>query len=316
MKGKVKPKCGAAKAALCSNWAMRWLVLLGLLLLPLGASATEPGEFSRGRLWRVETPAGAVSHLFGTMHSSHPALTQGLPRSVLDAFAASRVLALEVNLLRADVGAFAAAMVLPPGTSLTQLVGAELAGQIKRALGQLGLSPRAVERMTPWAVSLSLTTSYEESLRRKVGMKPLDLYLQLGAERAAMRVVALETLEEQLTVFTDMPVELQAAMLEASLAARGLMALAMEDLLALYLEGDLDGLYANYVASAQGADTAFFGYFNDAILVRRNRTMLERARPLIEEGGAFIAVGALHLAGPDSLLALLQAAGYRVSRAD
>jgi uncharacterized protein YbaP (TraB family) len=295
---------------------MRLVLLLWLVLLPLGASATEPGEFSRGRLWRIETPAGAVSHLFGTMHSSHPALTQGLPRSVLDAFAASRTLALEVNLLRADIGPFVRAMTLPADTSLTEVVGPELAGEIKRALGQLGLPARAVERMTPWAVSLSLTTSREESVRRKVGMKPLDLYLQLGAERAGLRVVALESLEEQLSVFTDMPMELQAAMLEASLSSRGLMALAMEDLLALYLDGDLDGLYANYVESTLGTDPGFFGYFNDAILVRRNRTMLERALPLLEEGGAFIAVGALHLAGPDSLLAMLRQAGYAVSRAD
>jgi hypothetical protein len=295
---------------------MRLVLLFWLVLLPLGASATEPGEFSRGRLWRIETATGAVSHLFGTMHSSHPALTQGLPRSVLDAFAASRVLALEINLLRADLGAFAEAMLLPPGTNLTSLVGAELAAQIKQALGQLGMPARAVERMTPWAASLSLTTSYEESLRRKVGMKPLDLYLQLGAERAAMRVVALETLQEQLTVFTDMPIELQAAMLQASLASRGLMALAMEDMLALYLDGDLDGLYRHYVANTERAEAGFFSYFNDAILVRRNRTMIERALPLIEEGGAFIAVGALHLAGPDSLLVLLQDAGYAVSRAD
>jgi uncharacterized protein YbaP (TraB family) len=90
----------------------------------------------------------------------------------------------------------------------------------------------------------------------------------------------------------------------------------MEDLLALYLEGDLDGLYRHYVASTQDADAGFFGYFNDAILVRRNRRMIERALPLLEEGGVFVAVGALHLAGPDSMLVLLRDAGYAVTRAD
>lgn len=297
---------------------MRFLAVLLLLLFPVAVSAVEPAPFSRGLLWRIQAPSGAVSHLFGTMHSSHPALTQGLPKSVREAFAGSRVLALELNLLQADLSSFSDAALLPRGTTLTSLVGAELSGQIKRALGELGVPARAVERMAPWAVSMSLTTSHEESLRRKVGMKPLDLYLQMGAERAGMSVVALEKLEEQITVFTDMPIELQTALLEASLASRGLMALAMEDLLSTYLEGDLDGLYRHYITSTQGPETdeAFFGYFNEAILVRRNKTMLERAAPLLDEGGAFIAVGALHLAGPDSLLVLLQQQGYTVTRAD
>lgn len=298
---------------------MRALALLLLLLLPSVALAVEPAaptDFSRGRLWRIETVDGKTSYLFGTMHISHPAVTQQLPKAVLDAFSASKVLALEINLLRTDVKAFVDPMLLPAGQSLSNLVGAELAWEVKRALAPLGVPSRGVERMTPWAASMFLATSVEESLRQRVGMKPLDLYLQLGAERAGMRVVALETMDQHMAAFTAMPAELQASMLRASLATRGLFALAMEDMLALYLDGDLAGLYAHYVKTEQPNDPAFFGYFNEAMLLNRNRGMVEAAKPLLAEGGAFVAVGALHLAGPGSMLELLQQAGYRVTRAD
>lgn len=295
---------------------MRVLAVLFLLLLPSALAAGETPDFSRGRLWRIETTDGKTSYLFGTMHISHPAVAQNLPQAVRDAFSASHVLALEINVLRSDVDAFVNPMLLPTGQSLSNLVGADLAWEVKRALAPLGIPSRGVERMTPWAASMFLATSIEESLRQKVGMKPLDLYLQLGAERAGMRIVALETMDQHMAAFTAMPVDLQASMLRASLAARGLFALAMEDMLALYLDGDLDGLYAHYVKAKSPNDEVFFAYFNEAMLLTRNRGMVESARPLLAEGGAFIAVGALHLAGPGSMLELLHQEGYRVSRAD
>jgi len=52
--------------------------------------------------------------------------------------------------------------------------------------------------------------------------------------------------------------------------------------------------------------------FDDMLLVGRNQTMAERAAPLVAEGGAFIAVGALHLPGKSGLIARFRAMGYRV----
>jgi uncharacterized protein YbaP (TraB family) len=42
----------------------------------------------------------------------------------------------------------------------------------------------------------------------------------------------------------------------------------------------------------------------------RNRLMAERMQPYLEQGRAFVAVGALHLPGADGLLQLLQQRGY------
>ena len=42
--------------------------------------------------------------------------------------------------------------------------------------------------------------------------------------------------------------------------------------------------------------------------------MMKRAAPLLAKGGAFIAVGALHLPGKGGLIERARAAGYRVTK--
>lgn len=42
--------------------------------------------------------------------------------------------------------------------------------------------------------------------------------------------------------------------------------------------------------------------------------MAERAAPLLEKGGAFIAVGALHLPGKEGLIERFRALGYTVAK--
>jgi uncharacterized protein YbaP (TraB family) len=62
-----------------------------------------------------------------------------------------------------------------------------------------------------------------------------------------------------------------------------------------------------------GADEAeSYAAFQEAMVDARNRHMAEAARPILDEGGAFVAVGALHLAGKDGLVALLRKDGYAV----
>jgi hypothetical protein len=49
------------------------------------------------------------------------------------------------------------------------------------------------------------------------------------------------------------------------------------------------------------------------LLTQRNDIMLKRMRARLDEGNAFIAVGAAHLSGEQGLLQLLHGLGYHVS---
>ncbi|MEX2516097.1 MAG: TraB/GumN family protein, partial [Gammaproteobacteria bacterium] len=59
---------------------------------------------------------------------------------------------------------------------------------------------------------------------------------------------------------------------------------------------------------------AVFDRFMQRVLYDRNKKLLAKIRPALDEGGYFIAVGALHLPDERGLLQALADAGYQISR--
>ena len=62
----------------------------------------------------------------------------------------------------------------------------------------------------------------------------------------------------------------------------------------------------------EGANDGYAA-FEQAMIVERNKTMARNAEPMLAAGNAFIAVGALHLPGPEGLIELLRKSGHTVS---
>jgi uncharacterized protein YbaP (TraB family) len=52
----------------------------------------------------------------------------------------------------------------------------------------------------------------------------------------------------------------------------------------------------------------------DRMLAERNAIFVKRLQPLLQQGGAFVAVGALHLVGARGVPALLEANGWVLER--
>jgi uncharacterized protein YbaP (TraB family) len=61
-------------------------------------------------------------------------------------------------------------------------------------------------------------------------------------------------------------------------------------------------------------DEAVFDRFIQRIIYDRNQHMLERMEPYLQNGGAFIAVGASHLPDTKGLLQLLEGKGYKINK--
>ena len=85
------------------------------------------------------------------------------------------------------------------------------------------------------------------------------------------------------------------------------------DMRAAYVKRDLNALVAIGDASLEGSDPAFVQRFKERVIHARNQRMAERLQPDMKAGGSFVAVGALHLAGKDGLVALLRKQGYKVT---
>jgi hypothetical protein len=141
----------------------------------------------------------------------------------------------------------------------------------------------------------------------------MDMRLYRLALAAGKPVFGLETADEQLAVFEEMPLADQVALLKATLDQADDLPRMAEHLVDTYLTGDLTAIaaladdYMNKNGSA--LEARFMRRLND----ERNARMVERMIPQIEEGDAFIAVGALHLAGASGLILQLSKRGYRLT---
>lgn len=273
-----------------------------------------------GLLWRVEKEGAAPSHLFGTIHITDERVTD-LPAPVRDALAAARVVAVESvealdrTALEKQLDGYKALMFFQDGRSLAEHLGAARRAALAAAFASLGRDIEAFGAMKPWVVATALGAPACETARQEE-LAVVDQIVAAKAAAAGTPVVSLESVEEQLSAFDAIPLDLQAEYLMA--AAR--LYPRLEDLFAtmtaLYVQRRIAMIEAlsRRLGYETGISPAGYAAFNDHLVDRRNAVMAARALPLIDEGAAFIAVGALHLPGDKGLVALLREKGYAVTR--
>lgn len=264
------------------------------------------GEHAKGLLWRIEGAGPQPSYLFGTIHSSDPRVLRLAP-PVLAAFDGAASFTMELIADAASFAHMAEAMFFADGRTLREVLGPELYEQARRAMDGRGLPTEGMERKKPWAVILALSAPHQEA-----GLF-LDLRLQLRAALQQKPTYALETMQEQLAVFNDMPLADQVALLEETLRWQRRTEAQHRELLEAYLAADLARLMEIALHRTPQSDRAYAAML-ERLLTQRNHRMAERMQPRLKEGNAFIAVGAGHLPGVHGLLHLLEQSGYRVTR--
>lgn len=282
------------------------VMLCAFAAMSSGAQAAE--DYGHGLLWKIEKPGYAPSYLFGTIHVSDPRVTT-LPPPVQSAFDAAQSFTMETTLDAEGMAALATQMVYDDGRDLPGVVGQPLFDRLAPMLGDYGLQPELLALFKPWAVTVLLSVP--------PGQDPqgvLDYLLYARAQERHKPVHYLETTEEQVAVFQDMPEADQVALLRATVDTHDGMAGQVESMVQAYLARDLDKLHElGEQALPQGEARAAGGRFEARVLTDRNQRMVERMEPRLKEGSAFIAVGALHLYGARGIPALLQARGWRVT---
>lgn len=273
--------------------------LLWLLLLST-ASATE-----QGLLWHI-SGKGADSYLFGTMHSEDPRITT-LPEVVARHFDAADTLMLEVSLDDKTQMAVAAAMMLPPGSLLSSVVGEELAREAQQAMLERGIPPEVTERMQPWATVVTLSMP-----QMQTGLV-LDQLLYQRAQLSGKRFVPLESAEDQLSVFSGLSHDEQRALLRHVLNEYMAYPEMFEQLTEAYLKRDLAAIVRMGEENPMSGDPGLQQKMMERLIDVRNRQMVERMVPQLQGRKVFVAVGALHLPGETGLISLLRKQGYRLS---
>jgi uncharacterized protein len=287
---------------------LAWL-FAPLLLLGNAPAAPKP-EPAKPALW-VLKDEDTTLYLFGTIHMLPKDYVWRTP--VIDkALAESSDLVLEVHESpeAEKTGQTFIKLAITPGlpTVLDRLPEAKRAGA-KTMLDQSGIPVAALDQFESWAVALTLSVTAIQ----KLGLTPENGVESLLTEQfnaAKKPISGLETTEEQLGFFDTLPEEAQ----------RTFLASAVDD--TTDLKKEFDGMIASWAAGDEAKIALTFDdelqlspELLDRLLRQRNAnwTVWIKDR-MAKPGTTFIAVGAGHLAGKDSVQSMLAAKGLMVTR--
>jgi hypothetical protein len=275
-------------------------------------SEVRPAEtrFTKGLLWRVSKAGTAPSHVFGTIHVADPRVLD-IPDPVSRALARSRRYYAESFQGEREALRFFEAGQFEDGRRLEPLIGAEAYAKLVQILHERQVSEDVVARLKPWAALANVTVAPEDYEGVTLDQKLVEL-----AQARKLRVLGLEGIEEQISVFDRIPLDTQVELLKHALDHRDELAAMIEPAIRAWMNRDLAGIHlASYRAAERYPEVA--GHYRilfEQVVENRSIVMAHRLFAPLREGGAFIAVGASHLYGTRGMLALIEKQGYRVER--
>lgn len=276
-----------------------------LQLAPISAQST------RNFVWKVSGQAGAV-YLVGSVHL----LTKDyypLSPALETAFKDSDLLVEEVDLgeLEAPASQFKLLTrgLLPGDQSLDAVLSPATYALVMKRVGDLGMPIEPLKRFKPWmlAVTLAQIEWQKAGFDASLG---LDRHFYDRARVDGKIVQGLEAIDDQLSLFDQMTNDDQDRMLTESLKDLDQERAGVLALTGAWKAGDAAAVERIVLDDVKDDPVMY-----ERLLVRRNRNWLPKLDALLTRSGrAFVVVGAAHLVGPDGLLAMFKAKGYKVEQ--
>lgn len=301
---------------------MKWRSFRGLSLglMLLGACAQQPGADARPAranaayvapaLWTVRDEDTTI-YLFGTVHVMKPGM-DWFRGGIRSAFDRSDELVLEI-IEPDDPQALAATMagkaLARDGVKLSDRLGEKERAQYQAAMTANGLSWQMFEAFNPWMAGMMLSVQPLEKLGYKADLGAEKL-LTSAARASGKRIGALETVEQQLGYFAGLPMEQQVRFLTATVEGLSDMESEFARLIAHWRNGEPNELAAEMNESLEATPE-----LAQVLLVRRNANWAQWIKSRLgKPGTVFVAVGAGHLAGRNSVQDQLKSLGISSTR--
>lgn len=305
-----------------------WLRRSGLLLAALAGlsgavSAAPPASAPpvttetrapRPAIWVVEDEDTKI-YLFGTVHVFSAALNW---RSA----ALNRVIAEADELVMetpeasfeemADPERLLETMKLGKSVPILERVSPEARPHLRAAIEATGMPSEFFDEMTTWGVAFLLTGfQMTQSYGEEAGgaMSGAEEVLGRLFRKSKRPVSGVETIEDQIRIFSTMPVGAQRRFLESTVMV-GDPTAPQEDLTdTSWISGDVEAIGREM---REMPDELY-----EPLLTRRNRNWTAwLVRRMERPGTVLFAVGAGHLAGADSVQRMLAARGVTARRID
>lgn len=251
-------------------------------------------------IWVVRDEDSTI-YLLGTIHILKPDTVWRTP-AIDKALGEAAELWVEVETddtsgMQALIGRYG----LDPANPLSGKLSAEDLVRFRAAVVALGADPARFEPFRPWLAGLTLSVAplIKNGFDPKSGVEEK---LKAAARDGAKPIRALETMEQQIRFFADLPPREELQFLLSALDSTDDTAPMLDGLVGAWSGGDVDA-----IGSMMNDEmAATYPGLYDALLVRRNKDWAGQIETLLKgKGVVLIAVGAAHLAGPDSVQAQL-----------
>ncbi|WP_243047410.1 TraB/GumN family protein [Dyella sp. RRB7] len=278
---------------------------LCLSLLLVTTVAAQPG------LW-VARNDHATIYLFGTVHLL-PSDTHWRSPALDKALDESQRLSIEIV---DDDTASMQALVMQHGIDVEHPLSSKLDSDDRQALEQAAETAKlpggvaTLQPMQPWLAALTLTMAPLV----QAGMDPnlgVDKLLKARMLEAGKPVDGLETAEQQIRMLADLPESMQLAFLRQSFKEVAEGPSKLRELIDAWRDGDTAAIARIEDEDVRKESTRLY----QSLIVDRNQAWAKLiAERMQQPGVSFIAVGAGHLAGPDSVQAQLRKLGVETTQ--
>lgn len=279
----------------------------------LTLSAWGAPALAQPALWAVKD-ADSTIYMLGTVHLLKPE-TQWRTEKLTAAINEASELWLELpttdaNAMAGEMMALVSKYGLSPAKPLSaDLSEAELA-TLDTAAKLAGLTGAQLNIFRPWFAGLTISTA----AMAEAGFEPgagVDVNVEAAFRERGITPKGFETAEQQIKIFADMERDQELVFLRQALDQYENADEVLDQLVDSWAKADLEALETVFVAEMREGSAELY----QALLTDRNAnwaTQLEKV--LAGKGVSFVAVGAGHLVGGDSVQAMLEARGFKVER--
>jgi uncharacterized protein YbaP (TraB family) len=296
---------------------MKKTVLFFMLMITTCSVYAQTGAYKSGSLlWKISgKDLSKPSYLLGTFHLKSGEYFDSIPgartalqscEQVVGEVDMSNMLSMQMQMQQV--------MMMPSDTTYNMLYSDEdyqlVSEKIASLTGGAGLNQ--LGRMKPAAIQLTvIVLAYMKYFPNVNPMDILDSRIQSEATKEQKPVLGLETVDDQIhALFGIMNLQRQADVLLCSMKNLDENLNLIPDQINAYNQGDLNKLYLQIEESGDFCPSTPEEI--DALNKNRNNAWMEKLPQIMKEKSSFIAVGALHLAGEEGLLNLLEKSGYKV----
>ena len=262
-------------------------------------------------MWKATSPSATV-YLVGSIHVGDSSMYP-LPKEVESAFAAAKVLAVEINIKNADqtkmIGLVQKYGMYPDDDTLTKHLSKETQAALDDYCTRHNVPRMGMEKLKPWVMAVTIAAMAWQQAGEDPSLG-VDMHF-LDESKPPQRIDELETMESQLSIFAEATEEEQQNMLASILKQGDKVKDMIKRTEAAYMAGDPDAL--EKVMHEQ--DDVGSKSLEKKLLDDRNVIMTSKMEEYLKgKDPIFAVVGAAHIIGDKGIAKQLRDKGYKVEQ--